>query len=99
MTKHNERIALARHPAMIAWAALMLATAISWWLGSRHDVFNGGKAVTAAAILAIAFIKVHFVGMYFMDLREAPVLLRRIFNAWTLGTCAVLIGLYLWAVH
>ena len=94
----NESLpSLLRHPAVIVWALLMLATALSWWLGLDHRLFNSTKVVTASAIMVIAFAKVYLVGMYFMDLRTAPGALRFVFSAWTLLTCAVVVGLYIGA--
>ena len=45
----------------------------------------------------VALVKVRFVGLYFMELRTAPVALRALFEGWCLAACLVLIGFYLWA--
>jgi hypothetical protein len=66
------------------WAVLVGATLASWLLG-------GGNAV----VVAVAFLKVRLVGLYFMELRTAPVPLRVLFEGWVVVTCGVLIALYL----
>lgn len=66
------------------WAVLVAATLASWSLG-------GGNAV----VVAVAFVKVRLVGLYFMELRTAPLPLRGLFEGWVLVTGAVLIGLCL----
>lgn len=73
----------------------MFATALSWWLGGDHDIGMNARALTMAAIAVVAFVKVHLVGMYFMQLRHAPAMLRFSFMAWTVVTCALVIGLFL----
>jgi hypothetical protein len=39
--------------------------------------------------------KVYLVGMYFMELRHAPLLLRGAFNAWCAGCWVAILGVYL----
>ncbi|WP_372787832.1 cytochrome C oxidase subunit IV family protein [Paraconexibacter sp.] len=67
-----------------AWAALVLATGVSWWLGADHGLGAGDAAV--AGVLAIGFAKAWVVGRWFMDLRAAPLWLRRCFDAWVGGS-------------
>lgn len=86
------------HPALIAWSLLMLATAISWWLGGNHD-FGGDRRYSIVAIAVVAFAKVHLVGTYFMELRHAPPLLKRWFGTWIVVTCTVVVALYLAAMQ
>jgi hypothetical protein len=45
-------------------------------------------------ILAIAFVKVRFIGRYFMELRDAPVPLLTLFEAWVAAVAAMTIGLF-----
>jgi Prokaryotic Cytochrome C oxidase subunit IV len=83
---------LLRQPASLVWVGLVLVALVSWWLGTGHAV---GDKVAAIILLAIAFTKIRFVGMYFMELRGAPLPLKLIFQAWCLVVCCVLIGMYL----
>ena len=84
---------LLRTPATAVWLVLVTATAVSWALGSQHGTHN--HALASVIILLIAFIKVRLVGMYFMELREAPNVLRGLFEAYCLVVCALLLGVFL----
>ena len=75
------------------WLTLILATVMSWEFGHGFGFgahFNYGTV----AVLVIAFIKVRFVFLDFMELRTAPWPLRLTFEAWSLVVCGTLIGLY-----
>jgi hypothetical protein len=48
-----------------------------------------------AAVITIAAVKARFVGLDFMELRGAPVLMRVAFEAWCIILCVALVGLYL----
>ena len=78
---------LLRTRATAVWALLVAATLALWWLGSGE----GDGRAASAAILAIAFLKVHLVGRHFMELRTAPVRLRRALDLYVLATGATLI--------
>jgi len=75
------------------WLVLVAATLASWSLGSGHGLSRGATA--GVAVLVVAFVKVRLVGLYFMELRSAPIPLRLAFEAWVLVVGGVLIGLYL----
>jgi hypothetical protein len=78
-----------RTNATVVWFVLSALTVVSWLLGTDHG-FGGGNHVPASlAIIAVAIFKVRLVGLYFMELREAPIALRGIFE----GYCIVLYGL------
>ena len=81
--------------ATLVWGLLVVATATSWALGTNHGV--GSLHAASGFILVVAFAKVSFVGRHFMELREAPDLLRRSFDAYCGLACACLIGVYAWA--
>jgi hypothetical protein len=71
---------------------LVLATLISWAVGAEHSTGSG----VAVLVLAIALIKVRFVGLDFMELRNAPVILRAMFEFYCVALFLVLAGMYLW---
>lgn len=85
--------ALFRTPATIVWLALVVATVASWVLGTNHGISN--HAYASVVILLIAFIKVRLVGLYFMELRAAPLVLRGLFEAYCgiVGTAVVVLFL------
>jgi hypothetical protein len=74
------------------WLGLIAATLISWRIGTDHGVH---ASLATAIVLVVAFVKVRFVGAYFMELRAAPVWLRTAFEAYCLVVCAALIVMYL----
>jgi caa(3)-type oxidase subunit IV len=87
--------ALLRTPASAVWVVLILATLVSWTLGTQHGVHN--HATASVIILLIAFIKVRLIGLYFMELREAPTVLRGLFEAYCIIVCTVVIAVFLFA--
>lgn len=88
-------VPLLRTPATGAWVVLILATVVSWTLGTQHGFNN--YTLASVAILLIAFIKVRLVGLYFMELREAPTVLRGLFEAYCVVVCVVVVGTFLLA--
>jgi cation transport ATPase len=89
---------LLRSPITAVWSLLILATLLSAWLGTGHGLGSGsgsGHTLATVAIIAVAFVKVRCVGLYFMELRQAPLPLRLVFEAYVVVVCVVLIGLYL----
>lgn len=86
---------LLRTRATAVWAILVLATVVSWTLGTHH-VFNNFTAASVV-ILLIAFIKVRLVGLYFMELRTAPAALRILFEAYCAVVCTVVVTVFLFA--
>jgi hypothetical protein len=62
-----------------------------------EHAFDGHTAriVTTICILAVAFIKIRFVGLDFMELRHAPRLLLLIFDAWMALVFVILVAMYL----
>jgi len=73
---------------------LITATGVSWTLGIQHGTHD--HKLASVIILLIAFIKVRLVGMYFMELREAPNVLRGLFEAYCLIVCTLLVTVFLW---
>jgi hypothetical protein len=84
---------LLRQPASIVWLGLVLITCVSWWLGTGHGTTD--HKLAAIVLMVVAFTKVRFVGMYFMELRGAPLALRAIFQLWCVVVCCIVLGLYL----
>jgi hypothetical protein len=72
------------------WLLLVAATLFSW--ESAH--VGHDYRVATSLVLVVAFIKVRFVGLEFMELRAAPLPLRLIFEAWLLLACGALLFLY-----
>jgi caa(3)-type oxidase subunit IV len=82
-----------RDPVAVVWSILVGATLGSWWLGTDHGA--GDHVATGAVVLLVAFVKARFIGLYFMELRHAPTLLRVMFEAWCVAVCGTVVALYL----
>jgi hypothetical protein len=88
-----------RRPTSVA-AGLVAATLLTWWLGTHHPAAPGGARLAAVAAIGVAMVKVHYVGMDFMELRTANPVLRRLFSGWVTVLGAVLVTVQLsWGVH
>jgi hypothetical protein len=84
--------ALLKNRITAVWLGLIIATLISWRIGTDHGVH---ASLATAVVLVVAFVKVRFVGAYFMELRAAPAWLRAAFEAYCLVVCTALIVMYL----
>jgi hypothetical protein len=84
---------LLRQPATPVWLGLVLVTCLSWWVGTGGR--SASHTVATIVVMVVAFTKVRFVGMYFMELRGAPLALRLLFQGWCVVVCCVVLGLYL----
>ena len=83
---------LLRARSTVVWAVLVVATLVSWAVGSDH----GTGSLVAVIVLGVALVKVRFVGLDFMELRNAPLALRAAFEGYCLALWCVLAGMYLW---
>jgi hypothetical protein len=89
-------LSLLRSPVTVVWSLLICATLLSWWLGTDHGLASGADhTLPTLAILVVAFVKLRCVGLYFMELRNAPAPLRLVFEAYAVLVCGAVIGLYL----
>lgn len=80
----------------VVWLGLTLATLLSWSLGGHHTLgMSDSHALAGISILLIAFVKIRFVGLYFMDLRGAPAALRIIFETYCAVVFIVLAAMFL----
>lgn len=77
--------------ATLLWAALIAATALTWWVG------EGGASGPAilAVLAAISIVKGGIVILDFMALRHAPLMWRLITLGW-ISLVWMLIGLAYW---
>ncbi|WP_354701658.1 hypothetical protein DSM112329_01984 [Paraconexibacter sp. AEG42_29] len=89
------RITRNSRAAVVVFAALAVATLVSWWLGIDEGGAPGeGASVGTAAVIVIAFVKVRLVGRHFMELRDAPAVMRIVLDAYVVVVCAALIAIY-----
>ena len=90
-------IHLLRNRVTLVWLILVSATAISWEMG--HGAGFEDVRHASIAIIAIAFIKVRYVILDFMEIRHAPIWMRAVGETWCSVICTALITLYLRAPH
>jgi heme/copper-type cytochrome/quinol oxidase subunit 4 len=83
---------LLRNPVSIVWIVLMVGTCISTWVLSTEAFV---PVVATVGVFVIAAVKIHFVMSYFMELRDAPVRVRLVFEAWIVAAVGVILGIYL----
>jgi hypothetical protein len=76
----------------LVWFLLVAATAISWEMG--HGAGFEDIRYASTAIIVIAFIKVRYVILDFMEIRHAPIWMRAVGIVWVLVVCSALVGLY-----
>ena len=83
---------LFRARSTIVWLGLVIVTLVSFAVGADHGIGSG----VALWVLALALIKIRYVGLDFMELRDAPLLLRGAFETYCIVLWLVLAGMYLW---
>ena len=82
-------------PRRVTWvfAGLVIATCVTWWLGSESSLTGGGFELAATLTILIAFTKIFFIGADFMELRAAPTVLRTAFITWVGVVAAAAVAL------
>lgn len=78
--------ALLRTKATVVWLILCALTVSSWALGTQHAYGVDNGVWASLVIIVVAVFKVRLVGLYFMELRDAPWALRNLFEMY----CAIL---------
>ena len=73
------------------WLVLVGVTVLAWEAG--HGLVDD-LALARAAVIGVAFFKVRYVILDFMEIRHAPVAMRMVGELWAVLVCATLIGLY-----
>jgi Prokaryotic Cytochrome C oxidase subunit IV len=79
------------------WLLLVGATALSWQIG--HGFGIGDLRMAGVAIIVIAFIKVRFVILDFMEIRNAPLFMRATAEGWLITICTILVVLQMQTPH
>lgn len=83
-----------RHPSVnLIWILLLLATAVTYWLGESGQVGTGHLGP-----VLLMFVLAVFKGLWvindFMELRHAPALWRRLLTGWLLSVTALCVLAY-----
>ena len=87
MIKFNKRL-------LIVWAVLAALTLGYLVIDHSADGTLKSSAVVTSSVIVIALIKVRIIFREFMEVRNAPVLLCRLTDAWVVVMAAALLGCY-----
>lgn len=77
------------------WLLLAALTGLTWNVGSAAAGEAGAAhAYAVLALLLVAFFKVRLVIMHFMEIGDAPLPLRLVFEVWVVAVCAAMIATF-----
>ena len=79
---------------LVVWVALALLTLGYLWIDHSVGGSLRSNAVVTSSVIVIALIKVRIIFREFMEVRHAPVLLRRLTDVWVFVIAAGLFGSY-----
>jgi hypothetical protein len=82
---------------LIAWLTLSAMTLVYVWMDHSVDTaetLRASPVVTVSAIV-IALIKMRIILREFMEVRHAPIWLRRLTDGWVMLIATLLIGTYI----
>jgi heme/copper-type cytochrome/quinol oxidase subunit 4 len=80
-----------RERITMVWLGLMALTGVTTW-GLSKSLFSPSVAVVG--IFVIAAVKVRYVMLDFMELRNAPVPVRVAFEAWPVAVATIILGFW-----
>jgi len=84
----------------LVWLFLAVLTGLSWLLADGLEPTNpAGFTYVAVGLFALAFFKVRLVIMYFMEVLDAPWILRGLFEVWTVGVFVAVVSFYLYGTQ
>jgi hypothetical protein len=79
---------------LVVWVVLALLTLGYLWIDHSVGGSLRSNAVVTSSVIVIALIKVRIIFREFMEVRHAPVLLRRLTDVWVFVIAAGLFGSY-----
>jgi hypothetical protein len=85
--KFNKRL-------LVVWVILALLTLGYLWLDHSVDGSLKSSAVVTSSVIVIALIKVRIIFREFMEVRNAPVLLCRLTDAWVVVMAVAMLSCY-----
>lgn len=78
------------------WLVLVVITVLAWWLAPGHTAGPVEPSIPiTVAVLALAAVKARLIIRNFMEVRTAPVWLRRVTDAWLVGLWTAVLVIYL----
>lgn len=85
--KFNKRL-------LVVWVILAVLTLAYLWIDRSLDGALHSSAAVTSSVIVIALVKVRIIFREFMEVRDAPVLLCRLTDAWVVLIAAVLLASY-----
>lgn len=85
--KFNKRL-------LVVWLVLASLTLSYLWIDHAADGALKSSAVVTASVIVIALIKVRIIFREFMEVRNAPVLLCRLTDAWVVVMAVAMLSCY-----
>ncbi|MFV8319663.1 cytochrome C oxidase subunit IV family protein [Mycobacterium sp. 23] len=79
---------------LVVWLVLAALTVSYLWIDHSADGSPRSNVVVTCGVIVIALVKVRIIFREFMEVRQAPALLRRLTDAWVLLIAAGLFGSY-----
>jgi hypothetical protein len=79
---------------LFAWAVLASLTLSYLWIDHSADGSLRSSALITSGVIVIALVKVRIIFREFMEVRQAPVVLCRLTDAWVVLIAVVLLGCY-----
>jgi hypothetical protein len=85
--KFNKRL-------LVVWLVLASLTLAYLWIDHSLDGSLRASSVVTSSVIVIALVKVRIIFREFMEVRQAPVLLCRLTDAWVVLMAVALLGCY-----
>ena len=85
--KFNKRL-------LVVWLILASLTLAYLWIDHSANGSLRSSAIVTSSVIVIALIKVRIIFREFMEVRQAPVLLCRLTDAWVVLIAVALLGSY-----
>jgi Prokaryotic Cytochrome C oxidase subunit IV len=85
--KFNKRL-------LVVWLILASLTLTYLWIDQSANGSLRSSAIVTSSVIVIALVKVRIIFREFMEVRQAPVLLGRLTDAWVVLIAVALLGSY-----
>lgn len=85
--KFNKRL-------LVVWLILATLTLAYLWIDHAAGGSPSTRAVVTSSVIVIALVKVRIIFREFMEVRNAPVLLCRLTDAWVTVMAVAMLGCY-----
>lgn len=79
---------------LVVWLVLAALTVSYLWIDHSANGSPRSNVVVTCGVIVIALVKVRIIFREFMEVRQAPALLRRLTDAWVLLIATGLFGSY-----